>query len=96
MPSARERIRMVYRKISLELIVFAEEADAVVAKLNWAIDTLEERHAVFGGDVEVTEVNKNVGERKTALKVTLAAGNAAVIAVKGAADTVADAYKRVV
>lgn len=50
---------MVYRKISLDLIVFCKEADAVVAKLNSAIDTLEERHAIFGGDVEIIEANKS-------------------------------------
>jgi len=43
---------MVYRKISVELVVFADEAEAVVAKLNSAIDRLEEAHTIFGGDVE--------------------------------------------
>lgn len=87
---------MVYRKINFELIVFAEEADSVVAKLNSAIDRLEEAHTIFGGDIEIATVNKSETQRRSALMHTLAAGSAAMAAVKLAGDKVADAYKRVV
>lgn len=87
---------MVYRRISLELIVFAEEADAVVATLNSAVDQLEETHTIFGGEIEITTVNKSETQRKSALMHTRAAAGSAVAAVKLASDKVANAYKRVV
>src|ERR1700724_541425 len=37
---------MQYKKINVELIVVADEADVVVAELNVALDRLEERHAL--------------------------------------------------
>ena len=40
---------MGYQKINVEVIVFSEEADAVVAELNSAIDRLEEKYEIFGG-----------------------------------------------
>jgi hypothetical protein len=40
---------MSYQKINLELIVFSEEAAAVVAELNSSIDRLEETRTIFGG-----------------------------------------------
>ena len=43
---------MLYKKINVELIVVADEADAVVAELNAALDRLEERQTLFGGGIE--------------------------------------------
>jgi hypothetical protein len=40
---------VLYKKINVELIVVADEADAVVAELNASLDRLEERHTVYGG-----------------------------------------------
>lgn len=87
---------MVYRKISVELVVFADEADAVVAKLNSAIDRLEEAHTIFGGDVESVAVEKSGTRRKSALMHTLAAGDAAVAAMKLAGDKISGAYRKVI
>jgi hypothetical protein len=87
---------MVYRKINLELVVFADDTDSVVAELNAAIDRLEETHTVFGGGIEVAAVQHTGKGRKSALKHTLSAGSTAVAAVKLAGDKVASAYKRVV
>jgi hypothetical protein len=87
---------MAYRKINVELVVFSEEGDAVVAELNSAIDRLEETHAIFGGGVESSLVEHSGTRRKSALQHTLDAGNAATSAVKLAAQKVADAYKKVV
>jgi 3-phosphoglycerate kinase len=87
---------MEYRKINLELVVFADEADAVVAELNASIDRLEEAHAIFGGGIETAAVEKSGTRRKSALRHTLAAGGAAVAAVKMAGDKIAGAYRKVI
>jgi hypothetical protein len=43
---------MLYKKINVELIVVADEAEAVVDGLNATLDRLEERHTLFGGGIE--------------------------------------------
>ena len=43
---------MLYKKINLELIVVADEADAVVVELSAALDRVEEKHTLFGGGIE--------------------------------------------
>jgi hypothetical protein len=40
---------MLYKKINIDLIVPADEAEAVVAGLNASLDVLEEKHTLFGG-----------------------------------------------
>ena len=87
---------MKYRKINVELVVFADEADAVVAELNSAMDRLEEGHTIFGGDIETAPVEKGGTRRKSALMHTLSAGNAAAAAVKLAGDKIAGAYRKVI
>lgn len=87
---------MVYRKISLELIVFADEAESVIAKLNSAVDDLEEAHTVFGGGIEMVTVDKIEIPNTSAIRHTLAAGSAALAAIKLAGDKVTDACKKVV
>jgi hypothetical protein len=87
---------MGYQKINVELVVFSEEADAVIAELNSAIDRMEEAHTIFGGDIETAAVQHGGTRRKSALRHTLDAGNTATSAVKLAAQKVADAYKKVI
>ncbi|MFC5862153.1 hypothetical protein ACFPT7_07605 [Acidicapsa dinghuensis] len=87
---------MDYRKINVEIVVFADEADAVVAELNSAIDRMEDAHTIFGGDIEAVPIEKSVARRKSALVHTLAAGDAVVAAVKLASDKIAGAYRRVI
>jgi hypothetical protein len=87
---------MGYQKINVELVVFSEEADVVVAELNAAIDSIEASHTIFGGDIETAPVEHSGTRRKSALRHTLDAGNAATAAVKLAAGKVADAYKKVI
>jgi hypothetical protein len=87
---------MGYQKISVEMVVFSEEADAVILELNSTIDRLEETHAIFGGDIETTPVYHTGTRRKSALRHALDAGNTATSAVKLAAQKVADAYKKVI
>lgn len=87
---------MVYQKISLELIVFPDEAGSVVAQLNSAIDQLEETHTIFGGGIEMVAVEHSGTRRKSALGHTVAAAGAAASAIRSAGDKVADAYKKVI
>lgn len=87
---------MKYQKIDLELIVFSEESDAVVAELNSAIDRLEETHTIFGGDIHMLPIEHSGTRRKSALRHLFDAGDTATSAVKMAAQKVADAYKKVI
>ena len=87
---------MDYQKINVELVVFSEDADAVVSELNAAIDRLEVRHEIFGGAIETAPVDHSGTRRKSALRHTLDAGNTATSAVKLAAQKVTNAYKKVI
>ena len=87
---------MAYRKINIDLVVFSDDADAVVAELNAAIDWIEEKHPIFGGEIETVPVEHSGPRRKSALRHTLDARDAAASAFKLAARKVADAYKRVI
>lgn len=87
---------MAYRKINVELVVFADEADLVVRELNSAIDRLEGTHTIFGGGIEMTDVQHSGTRRKSALRHTLAAADTAVAAIKLAGGKVAGAYKKVI
>lgn len=87
---------MKYKKLNIELIVFSEEADAVVADLNSAIDDLEKVHAIFGGGIEMCAVEHSGKRRKSVLGHAFDAGTTATSAVKSAAQKVAGAYKKVI
>ena len=87
---------MGYQKINVELIVFSDEADAVVEELNSAIDRLDETHTIFGGGIEAIPVDHSGARRKSALRHTRDAGDTATSAVKLAAQKVAGAYKKVI
>jgi len=87
---------MGYQKINVEVIVFSEEADAVVAELNSAIDQLEEKYEIFGGDIESVPVAHSGTRRKSALTHTLDARKTVTSALKSAAHNVADACKKVI
>ena len=66
------------QKINVELIVFADEAESVVAELNASLDRLEENHTIFGGGIEAVPVDHRETRRRTALMHTVAAGETAV------------------
>jgi hypothetical protein len=64
---------MLYKKINIELIVAADEGDAVVAEVTATFDRLEEKCALFGGGID-TVVFEQIRERKkSALRHTIAA-----------------------
>jgi hypothetical protein len=73
---------MLYKKINLELMVVADEAEAVVAGLNAALDELEEKHTLFGGGIETVAFEHPGTRRRSALAHTKAAGETAVKAAR--------------
>jgi hypothetical protein len=87
---------MLYRKINMELIVVEEEAEAVVAELNTALDRLEEGHTIFGGEIETEPVEHPGTQKRSALNHTIAAGETAASAIKSAGEKVAGALRKVI
>ena len=73
---------MRYKKINVELVVMADEAEAVVAELNAALDHMEERHALFGGEIESAAFDGPRRPGRSALAHTVAAGETAVKAAR--------------
>jgi hypothetical protein len=87
---------MLYKKINVEVIVVADEAEAVVVELNAALDRLEESHTLFGGEIE-TVAFKHPGKRKrSALAHTMAAGETVAIAIRAARESVTVALRAVI
>lgn len=78
---------MPYKKINLELVVFAEEAEAVVGELNEALDRIEDRHTLFGGGIENIAVEQPGAGKRSALSHSMAAGETTVSAVRASLAT---------
>ena len=87
---------MQYKKINVELIVVADEAEAVVAGLNAALDQLEENHTLFGGAIETVAIEHRGTRKRSALAHTMAAGETVADAMKTARDSVAVALRAVI
>jgi len=87
---------MAYRKINVELIVFADDAEAVVRELNASLDRLEERHTIFGGGIEIVPVEHRGTRKRSALMHTVAGGETAAAAVRTASQSVAGALRKVI
>jgi hypothetical protein len=87
---------MRYKKISMEVIVVADEAEAVVAELNAALDQLEESHTLFGGGIETVAFEHPGKRRRSALAHTIAAGETAVGALKTARNAMTVALRAVI
>jgi hypothetical protein len=87
---------MLYKKISVELIVIADEAEAVIGELNEALDLLEEQHTVFGGGIEAVAFDYSGIRRKSALAHTMAAGETVAVALRTARQNVATALRAVI
>ncbi len=87
---------MRYKKINLELIVVADDADAVVAELNAALDRLEQKHTLFGGEIETIAFDHPGTRKRSALAHTLAAGETAAVALRAARDSVTVALRAVI
>jgi hypothetical protein len=87
---------MLYKKINLELIVVADEADAVVAELNAALDRMEEMHTLFGGGIETVAFEHSGTRKRSALAHTIAAGETVAGALKTARKSVNVALRAVI
>ncbi len=87
---------MQYKKITLEVIVAAEESAAVIAQLNAALDHIDETHTLFGGDIEAAPFHHSGKRRKSALGHTLAAGGTVVDALKTARNGLQTALRAVI
>jgi hypothetical protein len=87
---------MLYKKINVELIVFADEAEAVVAELNDALDQMEERHTLFGGAIETVAFEHAGTAKRSALAHTISAVETVGSAVRTARKSVAVALHAVI
>ena len=87
---------MLYKKINVELVVVADDADAVVAELNAALDRLEERHTLFGGEIDAVAFKHSGKRKKSALAHTLAAGETVAGALRTAREGVTVALRAVI
>jgi hypothetical protein len=87
---------MFYKKITLELIVPADEAGGVICELGLALDQMEERYTLFGGGTETLLIEHSGVRRNTALSHTVAAGRTALAAVRSARNRVNSALHLVV
>jgi hypothetical protein len=87
---------MLYKKINVELIVIADEAEVVVAQLNAALDRLEEKHTLFGGAIETVTFDHPGPRKRSALAHTMAAGETVAVAVRAARESVAVALRAVI
>lgn len=87
---------MRYKKITLELVVAADEAQDVIAALNSTLDHLDEHHALFGGEIETVPFEHRGRRRKSALDHTIAATGSVASALKTARKGVEVALRAVV
>jgi hypothetical protein len=87
---------MRYKKITVELVVDADEAEDVASQLNGALDQLAERYAIFGGDIETAPFSSPGKRRKSALAHTLAAGGTVAVALKSTGRHIGNAVRAVV
>jgi len=87
---------MLYKKINVELIVIADEAEAVVAELNAALDGLEAKYTLFGGGIESVAIDHPGTRKRSALAHTMAAGKTAAGAVRAARESVTVALRAVI
>jgi len=87
---------MKYKKLTLEIVVFPDDAEAVIAALNSAIDRIEETHPVFGGEIETTPIEHSGKRRESALRHVVNAGKTATSGVRLAAQKATEAYRKVI
>ena len=87
---------MRYKKIKVELIVEADQAEAVIEELNGALDVLEESHTIFGGGMETVAFEHSGIRRRSALAHTMAAGEIVAGALRTARQSVTSALRTVI
>jgi hypothetical protein len=82
--------------MNIDLIVQADEAQAVVAGLNAPLDVLEEKLTLFGGGIEAVDVEHRGTQKRSALAHTLAAGETVAGAITIARGRVRSALRAVI
>ena len=87
---------MLYKRINIELIVIADEAETVESELEAALDRLEEKHTLFGGEIESVAFEHMGIRKKSALAHTMDAAGMAAAAVRNARKSVAVALRAVI
>jgi hypothetical protein len=87
---------VLYKRINVELIVIADEAEAVESELEAALDRLEEKHTLFGCGIESVAFEHLGMRRKSALAHTMDAAGTAAAAVRNARKSVAVALRGVI
>ena len=87
---------MRYRKITVELIVETSETEGVVNQLNSALDQLDERYIIFGGDIETVDFNHSGKQRRSALAHTLAAGETVAGVLRNTGKHIGNAARTVI
>ena len=87
---------MLYKRINIEVIVLADEAEAVAAELEAALDRLEEKHTLFGGGIETVAFEHPGKRKRSALAHTMDAAGTAAAALRNARESVASALRAVV
>ena len=87
---------MLYKQINVELIVVADEVEAVVAELNTAFDLLEEKHTLFGGGIETVAFEHPKTRKRSALEHTIDAGATVAGALRTARESVVIAIRAVI
>lgn len=87
---------MLYKRIDIELIVIDDEAEAIVAELEAALDRLEEKHTLFGGGITTVSFEHLGVRKRSALAHTKAAAGTAAAAVRTARKSVDIALRAVI
>ncbi len=87
---------MLYKRINVEVIVIADEAEAVESELEAALDRLEEKHTLFGGGIESVAFDQPGIQKKSALAYAMDAVGTTTAAVRNARKSVAVALRAVI
>jgi hypothetical protein len=87
---------VLYKKINVELIVVADEADGVIQELNAALDRLDERHTIFGGGIETVAFEHSGTRKRSALAHTIVAGETVAGALRTARKSLNVALRAVI
>jgi len=87
---------MDYRKINVELVVFADEANAVIAELKSAIDGWKRRIHFSAVTLKLSLSKKRAAAVSPAASVCMSADFLRVRAVKLAGDKIVGAYRKII
>ncbi len=74
----------------------ADEAQAVVAELNSSLDQLDEKHTLFGGEIETVAFEYCGQRRRSALAHAIAVGESVAVALGTVRENVAVALRAVI